>query len=42
MKSKNKNQINSRYTLPTNRAKNSYRKFIRAKKYEVGLSKYFN
>jgi hypothetical protein len=41
-KSKNIRQINSRYTLPSGRSKNSYRKFTREKMFPKGLSKYFN
>lgn len=34
--------LNKRYTAPTTRTVKSYRKFLRAKMFPKGLTKYFN
>jgi len=37
----NPRQENKRYTAPKNRARNSYRPWVRAKMFPKGLEKYF-
>ena len=37
----NQLQLNSRYTLPKNRDRKSYRKWVRARMFPKGLHKYF-